>query len=57
MLGYFNVLFEVVERVIEVGVIGFIYLYNVMLLFIFCELGMVGVVFLSNNICGIIVDY
>lgn len=40
------------------GVIGFMYLYNVMFVLIFWELGVVGVVLFNDRVyCGFIIDY
>lgn len=56
-IGYINVDFVIINVVFVVGVDGFIYLFNVMLVFILWELGVVGVVFWDDNSwCGLIVD-
>lgn len=57
VVGYIVVSYEEVCVGLEVGICGFIYLYNVMLFLIGCELGVVGVVLEDcDSWVGIIVD-
>lgn len=56
-VGYFNVMLKEVKVGFCVGIIFVIYLFNVMLYIIGCELGFVGVVLDEVDIyCGVIVD-
>lgn len=57
VVGYIGVDYVIICVVFDVGVCGFIYFYNVMILFISCEFGVVGVV-LDDVVswCGLIVD-
>lgn len=56
-VGYIDVDYDMMVEVIDVGLIGVIYLFNVMLLLLYCVFGVVGVVFDDCVVyCGLIVD-
>lgn len=50
VLGYFNGIYKEVKKVVKVGVLVWVYVYNGMCGLIYWELGMVGVVYNLFNI-------
>lgn len=56
-LGHSNAPFEIVQQALDAGATGFTHLFNAMSPLTSREPGMVGAAFLSDAICGLIVDH
>lgn len=56
-LGHSNAPYEVVQQALDAGATGFTHLFNAMSPLTSREPGMVGAAFLSDAICGLIVDH